>query len=59
LVPYYFNEATGWGLEISKVKQHLEEAHVRGIDVRAIVIINPRNLTGQVLSRHENIRLDL
>jgi len=51
LVPYYLNEATGWGLEISEVKQQLEAARVRGIDVRAIVIINPGNPTGQVLSK--------
>jgi len=51
LVPYYLNEAKGWGLDISEVKQHLEAARVRGIDVRGIVIINPGNPTGQVLAK--------
>eukprot|EP01018_Ginkgo_biloba_P027968 Gb_05251 [translate_table: standard] len=50
LVPYYLNEATGWGLEISEVKGQLEAARLKGIDVRAIVLINPGNPTGQVLS---------
>ncbi|KAH9305524.1 hypothetical protein KI387_009928, partial [Taxus chinensis] len=50
LVPYYLNEATGWGLEISEVKKQLKAARSNGIDVRAIVLINPGNPTGQVLS---------
>ncbi|GLJ10931.1 hypothetical protein SUGI_0138260 [Cryptomeria japonica] len=50
LVPYYLNEATGWGLEISEVKEQLKAARLNGIDVRAIVVINPGNPTGQVLS---------
>ncbi|VAH02061.1 unnamed protein product [Triticum turgidum subsp. durum] len=50
LVPYYLNESTGWGLEISDVKKQLEDARSRGIDVRALVVINPGNPTGQVLA---------
>jgi alanine transaminase len=47
-VPYYLNEEKVRGLQISEVKQQLEEARVRGIDVQGIVIINPGNPTGQV-----------
>ncbi|XP_047044602.1 alanine aminotransferase 2-like [Lolium rigidum] len=50
LVPYYLNESTGWGLEISDVKKQLEDARSKGIDVRALVVINPGNPTGQVLA---------
>lgn len=57
LVPYYLNEATGWGLEISEVKQQLEAARLNGIDVRAIVIINPGNPTGQVLSKENQVEI--
>ncbi|GAB2250022.1 hypothetical protein Droror1_Dr00013381 [Drosera rotundifolia] len=49
LVPYYLDEATGWGLEVSEVKRQLEEARSKGITVRALVVINPGNPTGQVL----------
>ncbi|KAL9260559.1 Alanine aminotransferase 2, mitochondrial-like protein [Drosera capensis] len=49
LVPYYLDEATGWGLEVSEVKRQLEEARSKGIIVRALVVINPGNPTGQVL----------
>ncbi|WOL03897.1 hypothetical protein Cni_G12617 [Canna indica] len=49
-VPYYLNEATGWGLEISEVKKQLDDARSKGITVRALVVINPGNPTGQVLA---------
>lgn len=50
LVPYYLDEATGWGLEISNLKSQLETARSKGITVRALVVINPGNPTGQVLA---------
>eukprot|EP00268_Persea_americana_P060226 TRINITY_DN7477_c0_g1_i2.p1 TRINITY_DN7477_c0_g1~~TRINITY_DN7477_c0_g1_i2.p1 ORF type:complete len:229 (+),score=38.37 TRINITY_DN7477_c0_g1_i2:53-739(+) len=50
LVPYYLDEATGWGLEISELKKQVEEARSKGIAVRAVVVINPGNPTGQVLA---------
>ncbi|XP_072991312.1 alanine aminotransferase 2 [Typha latifolia] len=50
LVPYYLEEATGWGLELSEVKKQLEDARSKGITVRALVVINPGNPTGQVLA---------
>ncbi|CAL0315443.1 unnamed protein product [Lupinus luteus] len=55
LVPYYLDEASGWGLEVSEVKKQLEDAKSKGISVRALVVINPGNPTGQVLSE-ENQR---
>ncbi|OAY53278.1 alanine aminotransferase 1, mitochondrial [Manihot esculenta] len=55
LVPYYLDEATGWGLEISELKKQLEDAKSKGITVRALVVINPGNPTGQVLAE-ENQR---
>lgn len=50
LVPYYLDEATGWGLEISELSKQLAEAKSKGIAVRALVVINPGNPTGQVLA---------
>ena len=47
-VPYYLDEATGWGLEISELKKQLEAAKSKGVSVRALVVINPGNPTGQV-----------
>ncbi|KAK6911795.1 Aminotransferase, class I/classII [Dillenia turbinata] len=50
LVPYYLDEAAGWGLEISDLKMQVEDARSKGITVRALVVINPGNPTGQVLA---------
>ncbi|GER28356.1 alanine aminotransferase [Striga asiatica] len=49
LVPYFLDEATGWGLEISELKKQLESAKAKGVSVRALVVINPGNPTGQYL----------
>ncbi|KAL0463767.1 UNVERIFIED_CONTAM: Alanine aminotransferase 2, mitochondrial [Sesamum latifolium] len=51
-VPYYLDEATGWGLEIAELKNQLETAKSKGISVRAFVVINPGNPTGQVLAEN-------
>jgi alanine transaminase len=55
LVPYYLNESMAWGLELSELKSQLEAARAAGTNVRALVVINPGNPTGQVLSE-ENQR---
>ncbi|WOG92532.1 hypothetical protein DCAR_0311802 [Daucus carota subsp. sativus] len=46
-VPYYLDEATGWGLEMSELKKQLEDAKSKGITVKALIFINPSNATGQ------------
>ncbi|CAB3222031.1 unnamed protein product [Arctia plantaginis] len=52
-VSYYLDEARGWGLSAAELRRSYAEAAER-CNVRAIVVINPGNPTGQVLSR-ENI----
>lgn len=47
-VPYYLNESAGWGLEMNELKQQLKAARDAGTNVRALVVINPGNPTGQV-----------
>lgn len=47
-VPYFLDEASGWGLETSELKKQLEDARSKGINPRALVVINPGNPTGQV-----------
>ncbi|AQK89359.1 Alanine aminotransferase 2 mitochondrial [Zea mays] len=47
LVPYFLDEETGWVLEVDELKKQLEEARSKGISVRALVVINPGNPTGQ------------
>uniref|UniRef100_J3LKP4 Alanine aminotransferase 2 n=1 Tax=Oryza brachyantha TaxID=4533 RepID=J3LKP4_ORYBR len=57
LVPYYLDESSGWGLEISELKSQLEDARSKGINVRALVVINPGNPTGQVLDEQQQYEL--
>ncbi|XP_074328690.1 glutamate--glyoxylate aminotransferase 2-like [Apium graveolens] len=50
LVPYYLEETANWGLDIQNLRESVAESRARGITVRAMVIINPGNPTGQCLS---------
>jgi len=50
LVPYYLNEANGWSLDLDELRNSLEKARAEHITVRALVVINPGNPTGQCLA---------
>nr|CAG8476775.1 11402_t:CDS:10 [Entrophospora candida] len=54
-VPYYLDEDNGWKLDIKELDESFVEAKKKGLDVRALVIINPGNPTGQCLSE-DNIK---
>lgn len=49
-VPYYLNEENAWNLEVSELERVIREARKVSVP-RVLVIINPGNPTGQVLSR--------
>ncbi|CAG9561540.1 unnamed protein product [Danaus chrysippus] len=54
-VGYYLDEDCGWGLSIDELERSLTDAQKNcNCNVRALVVINPGNPTGQVLTR-ENI----
>ncbi|KAJ6890150.1 hypothetical protein NC651_023831 [Populus alba x Populus x berolinensis] len=50
LVPYYLEETENWGLDVNNLRQSVAQARYKGITVKAMVIINPGNPTGQCLS---------
>lgn len=50
-VPYYLDEDKCWGLDINDVEKNYKKARDAGVNVRGIVIINPGNPTGQVMTR--------
>jgi len=52
-VPYYLDEAKGWGTDLETIKSSYEKAIQDGTDVRAIVVINPGNPTGASLAASE------
>lgn len=51
LLPYYLDEASGWALDSSHLIDIVRGARAEGRDIRALVVINPGNPTGQCLSR--------
>lgn len=52
-VPYYLDESMDWGTNLSEIKTAYTKARDEGIDVRAIVIINPGNPTGASLPEED------
>lgn len=58
-VGYYLNEEKDWALDIEELDRALNDARSKGVNVVSLVLINPGNPTGQVLSReniHEIVR---
>uniref|UniRef100_A0A7S2JKZ0 Alanine aminotransferase 1 n=1 Tax=Cyanoptyche gloeocystis TaxID=77922 RepID=A0A7S2JKZ0_9EUKA len=54
-VGYYLDEENGWTLSIEQLEQCIREARQQRISPKALVVINPGNPTGQVLSE-DNMR---
>lgn len=50
LVKYYLDESGGWGTNVRDLESALRQAEGEGIRVKALVVINPGNPTGQVHS---------
>eukprot|EP00571_Detonula_confervacea_P015798 CAMPEP_0172299458 /NCGR_PEP_ID=MMETSP1058-20130122/1762_1 /TAXON_ID=83371 /ORGANISM="Detonula confervacea, Strain CCMP 353" /LENGTH=539 /DNA_ID=CAMNT_0013008913 /DNA_START=72 /DNA_END=1691 /DNA_ORIENTATION=+ len=49
-VGYYLDEESGWGLNMEELERSLAEAKAKGTNVVGLVLINPGNPTGNVLS---------
>merc|ERR1711974_181118 len=59
-VEYYLQEDQSWGVNVDEMRAAVHKARSEGTDLRALVVINPGNPTGQCLSREnmeETIRL--
>ncbi|KAK9364779.1 pyridoxal phosphate-dependent transferase [Lipomyces kononenkoae] len=52
-IPYLLDESTGWSTDINHIATVVKNAHVKGVDLKAMVVINPCNPTGSCLSREE------
>jgi alanine transaminase len=52
-VPYYLDEESNWGTDIQSIRDALKKAQSEGIDVRAVVVINPGNPTGASLQAED------
>jgi aspartate/methionine/tyrosine aminotransferase len=49
LVSYELDESKGWSMSVDELRRSYKEATENGINVRALVVINPGNPTGQCL----------
>lgn len=49
-VPYYLNEEKGWQIDVNELENSIKYSKEKGIKIKAMVIINPGNPTGQVLN---------
>lgn len=54
-VQYHLDESKGWATNVEEISNIVREAHDEGIDLKTIVVINPGNPTGSILTK-ENIR---
>lgn len=52
-IPYYPDENSGWQITSEELERAYKEAYDKNIDIRAIVVINPGNPTGSVLSKEK------
>lgn len=52
-VNYHLDEENNWAASKETLQRELNNARFDGVDVKALVLINPGNPTGQVLSREE------
>lgn len=50
-IPYYLDESAGWALTPSELTNAVSRARAEGINVRALVVINPGNPTGAVMPK--------
>lgn len=50
---YYLNEETGWSLQVSELERFIAAAQWERLHVRALVVINPGNPTGNTLDVEE------
>lgn len=50
-IPYYLDESSDWSFDIDNLQHAVQQARENGIEPRGMVVINPGNPTGQVLSK--------
>lgn len=52
-IGYYLDEAGNWGLSLEELQRSYDDAVAQGLKPKALVLINPGNPTGQVLSSEQ------
>lgn len=55
LIPYYLDEASNWGVDVDELAKLIQTGQEQGQRIRGLVVINPGNPTGQVLSLENQV----
>ncbi|CAK7894603.1 hypothetical protein CAAN1_02S04896 [[Candida] anglica] len=50
---YYLKEETNWSTDPVAIRKSIEEEKAKGIDIKALVVINPGNPTGAILEESD------
>lgn len=53
IVPYSLDEEDGWNIDFQAARKEFDSAREKGIEVRAIALINPGNPTGAIFAREK------
>lgn len=53
MIKYYLDEEKNWGISAEDIENRIRYAKDLGINIRAMVVINPGNPTGNVLRRSD------
>ncbi|CUM48660.1 uncharacterized protein AC631_00306 [Debaryomyces fabryi] len=53
-IGYYLNEENNWSTDPTQIRELINENNEKGIQIKALVVINPGNPTGSILS-YDNI----
>ncbi|KAL6927783.1 alanine transaminase [Hanseniaspora valbyensis] len=56
-VPYYLKESEGWSLDCNELNNAIKDKTAEGVAVNCLVVINPGNPTGAVLSKEKMIEI--
>lgn len=56
-VPYYLKESEGWSLDCNELSEAIKTKTAEGIAVNCLVVINPGNPTGSILSKQKMIEI--
>lgn len=56
-IGYYLNEDNHWSTDPLEIRALIKEHREKGVDIKALVVINPGNPTGSILSEQDIIEL--
>lgn len=52
-IGYFLDESNNWSTNAEEIKKLIEENRTKGVEVKALVVINPGNPTGSILTHEE------